>query len=173
MSDKIEIYKYPVQYRTIAVVAPLLIIFASIGVTFVSWQNLNASGWVNEAGQVVLPGVFWGAAMLGIILAIFFAACIHITYPTIYKRQDGFQVETRLYKSRWFTWDEISKVSLPPSNLVTQIYGIGVRELNPLFWAIGLSRGMLAPGFLIHPRMINGGKLLRAMIKARPELFES
>ncbi len=172
MSDKIEVYKYPVQYRTIAIVAPLLIILASLGVTFVSWQNLTSADWVNEAGQKVIPSVFWFAALGGLVLATFFAACIHITYPTIYKRQDGFQIETYLFTSRWFTWDEISKVSLPPSNLVTQIYGIGVKDLNPFFWAIGLSRGMLAPGFLIHPRMINGGKLLRAMIKARPELFE-
>ena len=172
MSDKIEVFRYPIQYRTIAIVAPLMIVFASLGLTFVSWSNLNTNGWINEAGQVINPTTFWIAAIGGVILATFFALCIHLTYPTINKTQNGFQIETYIYTSPWFTWDDIVTVSLPPSRMVTQIYSIGVKELHPLFWAIGLSRGMFAPGFLIHPRMINGGKLLRAMIKARPELFE-
>ena len=172
MSEKIEVYRYPIQYRTIAIAAPLLIVFAALGLSIISWRNLNQNGWVNEAGSAVSPPLFGSAVILGLILSAFFAICIHLTYPTVNKRADGFQIETYLYTSPWFTWDDISTVSLPPSNLVTQIYSNGVRKLNPLFWAIGLSRGMFAPGFLIHPRMINGGKLLRAMIKARPELFE-
>ena len=109
---------------------------------------------------------------VALMLAAFFGLCIHLTYPTILKNKTGFQVVTPVYTSRWFSWGEITKVGLPPSQLVTQIYSIGVPGLHPLYWVIGLSRGMFAPGFLIHPRMINGGKLMRTMIKERPELFE-
>ena len=172
MSEKIQTYQYPVQYRTIAVLAPLTIIFASIALGYTAFQNLRAADWVNDAGQVVNPAVFWGAVILAFFLATFFAICIHLTYPTINAKADGFQLVTRIYTSPWFTWDDIYKIGLPPSNLVTQIYSVGVRGLHPVFWAIGLTRGMLAPGFLIHPRMIDGGKLLKVMIKKRPELFE-
>ena len=172
MSEKIEVFKYPVQYRVIANMAPLLIVFASIGVAAVSWQNLRTAGWVTDAGQPVQPAIFYLTAAVAILLANFFAICIHLTYPTIFKNKDGFRLVTQIYASRWFTWDELSKVGLPPSQLVTQIYTIGVHGLHPLYWAIGLSRGLLAPAFLIHPRMINGGKLLKTMIKHRPELFE-
>lgn len=172
MSDQTEVYRYPIQYRVIAVAAPLLIIFAAIGVSLVAWQNLRATNWITETGQLVNPAVFLIAAVSAICLAAFFGVCIHLTYPTILKNRTGFQIETRIYTSRWFGWDEITKVGLPPSQLVTQIYSIGVYGLHPIFWAIGLSRGLLAPAFLIHPRMINGGKLLRTMMKHRPELFK-
>ncbi|MEM9777805.1 MAG: hypothetical protein AAF902_24725 [Chloroflexota bacterium] len=172
MADKFEVYKYPVQYRTIANVAPILLIVASIIITFVAWRDLRAADWVNAAGDTINPLWFGLLAAGAILLSAFFGFCIHLTYPSINKSKDGFQVETRVYKSRWFTWDEIKRVGLPPSQLVTQIYTIGVPGLHPVYWVIGLSRGVLAPGFLIHPRMINGGKLLRAMIKHRPELFE-
>lgn len=172
MSEKIEVYEYPVQYKVIAVVAPLLFIFAAVGVSIVAWQNMQATDWISEAGQPVNPPVFYVAVIAAIFLATFFGIIVHLTYPTILKSKDGFQIVTRLYTSRWFDWNEISKVGLPPSQLVTQVYSIGVPGLHPVFWAIGLSRGIFAPGFLIHPRMINGGKLLRTMIKHRPELFE-
>lgn len=172
MSEKIETFQYPVQYKVIANIAPLLFIIAAAGVSFVAWRDMQANNWVNEAGILVNQAVFYIGALGAIMLAAFFGACIHLTYPTILKSKSGFQVVTRIYTSRWFTWDEITKVSLPPSQLVTQIYSIGVPGLHPLYWAIGLSRGMFAPGFLIHPRMINGGQLLRTMIKHRPELFE-
>ena len=172
MSEKIEVFKYPVQYRVIANVAPLIIVFASIGVAAVAWQNLRTAGWVTEAGQPVTPSVFYLTVVIAILLANFFAICIHLTYPTIFKNKDGFRLVTQIYASRWFTWDEIATVGLPPSQLVTQIYTIGVKGLHPLYWAIGLSRGMISPGFLLHPRMIDGGKLLRVIKKHRPELFE-
>ncbi|MFT5195052.1 MAG: hypothetical protein ACI9EW_003530 [Cellvibrionaceae bacterium] len=172
MSEKPERFEYPIQYKVIAHVAPLLFIFAAMGVSMVAWQNLRATEWINEAGQQVNPAVFYVSITASILLAAFFGVCIHITYPTILKNKDGFQLVTYIYTSRWFSWNEISKVSLPPSNLVTQIYTIGVPGLHPVYWAIGLSRGLFAPGFLIHPRMINGGKLLRVLIKQRPELFE-
>lgn len=172
MNDQTEVYQYPTPYRVVANVAPLLIVFAAIGVSAIAWQDLRTAGWVTEAGQPVNRLVFYAAVLVAIVLANVFAVCIHLTYPTVFKNKDGFRLVTRIYASRWFTWDEIVKVGLPPSQLVTQIYTIGVRGLPPIFWVIGLSRGLFAPGFLIHPRMIKGGNLLRAMIKQRPELFE-
>jgi len=170
--EPIKRFEYPIQYKFIANVAPLLFVFAAIGISIVSWQNLQANGWINDTGQVVNPTVFYSVVLIAIFLAAFFGACIHLTYPTILKRQTGFQVITRIYTSRWFTWDEISKVGLPPSQLVTQIYTIGVPGLHPIYWVIGLSRGLLTPGFLVHPRMLNGDKLMRELMKRRPELFE-
>ncbi|MEM8858708.1 MAG: hypothetical protein AAGD96_10335 [Chloroflexota bacterium] len=172
MADKFEIYKYPVQYRTIANVAPILLIGASILISFIAWRDTRAAGWINQAGDTINPIMFTLLIVGSVILSAFFGLCIHLTYPTINKSKEGFQIETRVYKSKWFSWDDIKRVGLPPSKLVTQIYTIGVPGLHPVYWIIGLSRGVLAPGFLIHPRMIHGDKLLRAMIKQRPELFE-
>ena len=157
-----DIYDYPSQYKFIALAAPLLIISSTI--YLVLWPFLRSEP---------LSSHYFLVLVAGLPLATVFAISIHFTYPTVVVRQGGFKLKTQLYESKWYNWGQLTRIRQPATgNFVTQLYVIGCNDFDIWFLIIGYSQGVFTKGFLIHPNMRHAERLLRLILKERPELFE-
>jgi len=157
-----DIYEYPPLYRFIAIAAPLFIVSSAVYMWL--WPFLQ-----NEP----VPENYLLVATFGLPLAIIFALSIHFMYPTVIVRQGEFKLRTQLYESNWYRWDQLTRIRTPAAEQwVTKIYAVGCKDLDLWFFVIGYAQGVFTRGFLIHPNMRNGERLLRLIIKERPELFE-
>lgn len=157
-----DVYEYPPLYRFISLAAPLFII--SSAVYLLLWPLLNDEPLAENYILVVA---------VGLPSAVIFALSIHFMYPTIVVRQGEFKLTTQLYESDWYRWDQLTRIRTPAiEQWITKIYAVGCKDLDIWFLVIGYAQGVFTRGFLIHPNMRNGERLLRLMIKERPELFD-
>ena len=119
-----------------------------------------------------LNSTYWLVGLLGLPLAALFGISIHFMYPTVVVNKNGFKLQTPLYESVWYDWDQLSRIRPPAADQwVTQLYVIGCKDFDIWFTVIGYTQGVFAPAFLIHPNMRNGERLLRLLLKQRPDLF--
>lgn len=101
---------------------------------------------------------------------------LHLSRPSVEIREDGFRLRTLFYKSKWFSWEDISgfraidkvrAVNLPTPN----VYIVESRKLNFFFLLVGIQVGNFNRGFAIHNNIENIDELLKIFQTKRPDLF--
>lgn len=162
--SQVEIYDYSPANKIISVAVPLLILGIILALLFSPF-------YTNSIPENQIQ--YWLIVSTAAPLSGVFAAAIHLMYPDVHVMGDQFKIKTRFYESPWLGWTQIKRVLLPESKLTTQVVTVSVPGIHPVYWIIGLSRGVGGPAFIIHPRMRNGQRLVRKIYNKRRDLFEN
>ena len=94
--------------------------------------------------------------------------------PDIILKDDGFQLKTFFYRSRWLKWKEIQSVKqIYLSSRVLRIYGIQIEQLNLIYFLVGLTQNLGGRGFLVTERIGNFEYLIGVLKGKRPDLFQT
>lgn len=121
----------------------------------------------------------WGEAItligFSILIVLFFAvlgSSLHLRFPTIHIREDGFRITTLLYKSPWFSWDCIERVEdLKRFNRTVGVYGVFVDDIHPLYRFMTLTEQRPGRAFFFNAYLPNYKRLLHTLETHRPDLF--
>lgn len=112
-----------------------------------------------------------------ILLAISFiivGLLVNMGTPDIILKDDGFQLKTFFYRSRWLKWKEIQSVKqIYLSSRVLRIYGIQIEQLNLIYFLVGLTQNLGGRGFLVTERIGNFEYLIGVLKGKRPDLFQT
>jgi hypothetical protein len=109
-----------------------------------------------------------------VILVIGIALVNHLLFPAIRISDEGFQLSTEIYKSRWFGWNELNYVKEHwLSSRRRRMFGFVVKGLPVIFSLIGLVQRYNEPVFLINDKLRNYNRFMQIAREKRPDLFES
>jgi hypothetical protein len=117
--------------------------------------------------------IAWIVTVLLPVLFIWFAISLHVSQPMIRVDKDTFRLETLFYKSKWFTWHDITNIKAVRAPLSSDpVYAIESDQLNALFILAAFNASTDNRAFIIGNDIDELDRLLAYLGYQRPDLFE-
>lgn len=158
-----------IGYLIIALVVTIVVAISSVLTVLTVFTGfvLPSNVGVPENPSIILLNVLFVCIFVGIALVN------HLMFPAIRVGEDSFQLRTVTYESRWFKWAEISRIKEHwLSNRRRRILGFVIKDLNPIYFLLGILQLYGAPAFFINDKLKGYEQLLEIIQEKRPDLFE-